>query len=186
MKNLAMFVLLVGIIPMLISCTTNVTSSATEESSATATSGGAGGTTGGTGDASGTGGAGMFNEVSGKDWILTEIRSAQNTIQIDRGKLQANNIGGFFTINFQEGNVSGVGAPNRFRGPYTTGSGNALSLGNVASTLMAAFIEAEELKEHEYYSYLGKVTRWNLRDGKLELYSSNPDGAETVLVFSPA
>jgi heat shock protein HslJ len=121
--------------------------------------------------------------VSEKEWVLAEIRSARNTIQIDRQKLAANNIGGFFTINFQEGNVSGMGAPNRFRGPYTLGSGNALNIGLLASTLMAAFIEADELKEHEYFAYLSSVTRWALREGRLELSGSDSDGNEVVLVF---
>ena len=125
-----------------------------------------------------------FNDVTGKYWALTEIRRAGNIVQIDRRQLEARNIGDFFLINFEGDRVSGIGAPNRYFGPYTVGRNQELSFGNLAHTLMAAFIEAEELKEHEYFAYMNNVTRWNLRDGRLELYSSTGAGAETVLVFS--
>ena len=175
MKSVTVFAFFVVLVlPVIVSCATNGGQSAGSADGSQAA--------GGSRTSANDGGS-TFNDVSGKEWILAEIRSARNTIQIDRQKLTANNIGGFFTINFQEGNVSGMGAPNRFRGPYTLGSGNALNIGLLASTLMAAFIEADELKEHEYHAYLGKVTRWNLRSGNLELTSSTPEGAEAVLVF---
>ena len=124
-----------------------------------------------------------LNDVEGKEWSLTELRTAGNTVRIDRSKLDAANINSSFTISFQEGRVSGIGWPNRYFGPYTVGSGDALTISDaLASTMMAAFIELDELKEHEYYAYLAKVTRWAVQDGKLELYSTT-DGRETVLVF---
>ena len=123
-----------------------------------------------------------LNDVEGKEWILTELRSAGNTVRIDRSRIEAADTNGSFTINFQEGRVSGLGWPNRYFGPYTADSGETLSIGNLASTMMAAFIELDELKEQDYFAYLSKVTRWAIRDGKLELYSTS-EGRETVLVF---
>ena len=105
-----------------------------------------------------------------------------NTVRIDRSKLGGADTNGSFTIIFQDGRVSGVGWPNRYFGPYTAGSGDALSMGDLASNMMAAFIELDELKEYDYFIYLSKVTRWAVRDGKLELYSTT-DGRETTLVF---
>ena len=125
-----------------------------------------------------------FNEVEGKEWLLSELRIAGRTVQIDRQKLEMDNMRDFFSITFQEGRVSGVAAPNLYHGPYTIGSGKVLNIGLLASTLMAAFFELEELKEHEYYAYLSRVTRWNLLGGKLELYSTTNDGAELVLAFT--
>jgi heat shock protein HslJ len=165
MKNVGMFVLCIVLIaPVIISCAGNA---------------GVQGVRAASGDGNMT-----FDDVTGKYWALTEIRRAGNTIQINRRQLEANNIGDFFTINFQDNRVSGIGAPNRYFGPYSLGRGQELSFGNLASTLMAAFIEADELKEHEYYAYLNNVTRWNIRDGKLELYSSTSAGAELILVFT--
>ena len=124
-----------------------------------------------------------LNDADGKEWSLTELRSGGNTIQIDRTKLAAADTNGSFTISFQEGRVSGIGWPNRYFGPYTTGSGGALTISDqLASTMMAAFVELDELKEHDYFAYLAKVTRWAVQNGKLELYSTS-DGRETVLVF---
>ena len=165
MKKVGMFVVCLGFaLPMMISCAGGPAYTGARAASS---------------DAEMT-----FNDVTGKEWVLTEIRSARSLILIDRAKLEASNMGGFFTLSFQEGRVGGTGAPNRYFGPYTAGSGRALSFGNIASTMMAAFLEPEELKEYEYFAYLSKVTGWNLRGGKLELNSSNANGAEAVLVFT--
>ena len=131
-----------------------------------------------------------FKDVEGKEWILSEFVSAGKTVRMDRQKLELDNLGGVYTIQFQEdrqsGNrVSGMGAPNRYFGPYTVGANRSLSIGNLASTMMMAFREPDGLRENEYFNYLSKVTRWDLRNGKLELYSSGNNRAETVLVFSP-
>jgi len=125
----------------------------------------------------------VLGDVEGKEWMLTELRSGGNTVRIDRSKLGGADTNGSFTIIFQEGRVSGIGWPNRYFGPYTSGDGDALTISEaLASTMMAAFIELDELKEHDYFVYLSKVTRWAVRDGKLELYSTS-DGRETVLVY---
>ena len=124
-----------------------------------------------------------FKDVEGKEWLLSEIRSSGKTIIIDRNKFEANNMGGYFTINFQDGSVNGTGAPNRYFGPYSLGSNRALSIGDLASTLMAAFIVPEEIKEGEYFALLPKVSRWELQAAKLLLYCEDSDGLEVVLVY---
>jgi heat shock protein HslJ len=129
-----------------------------------------------------------FKDVQGKEWSLLEIKSQGKTVSIDRKKLEAVFANGAFTISFDEGGesrVSGIGAPNRYFGPYTVGGNNELSIGTLASTMMAALFEPEDLKEHEFFDYLSKVKRWNLNSGKLELYSSDSAGAEIVLTFGP-
>ena len=135
------------------------------------------------GQGSGQGEVKVLGDVEGKEWILTEIRSGGNTVRIDRGKLGGGDTNGSFTISFQGGMVRGIAWPNRFTGPYTIGSGEALGIGNLASTMMAAFVELDEIKEREYFAYLSGVTRWAVRDGRLELYSTS-DGRETTLVFA--
>jgi len=131
----------------------------------------------------------VFGDVEGKEWFLLEFTRAGKTIAMDRKALEAIGMGGVYTINFRQGNaaggnqVSGLGAPNRYFGPFTTGDNRTLSIGNLASTMMLAFIEPDGLKEYEYFSMLSRLSRWNLRDGKLTLYSSDSDGNETVMVF---
>jgi len=124
-----------------------------------------------------------FKDVQGKEWTLLEIKSQGKTIRIDRKKLEAGNMSGAFTVNFGEGRLSGVGAPNRYFAPYTVDSNNALSISDLASTMMAALFEPEELKESEFFDYLSKAKRWNLKSKKLEIYSADSTGAETVLLF---
>jgi heat shock protein HslJ len=92
-------------------------------------------------------------------------------------------MGGAFTISFKDGMVSGMGVPNSYRGPYTVASNNTLSIGLLASTMMASFYEPEELKEKQFTDYLSNAKHWDIRSKKLYLYSANSAGEDTVLVF---
>ena len=125
---------------------------------------------------------GAISDIQGKEWILEEFSVGGKTTRINRSNDFG--LGEIYSINFEEGRVSGVGAPNRFFGPYIAGSGSLLTMGPMGATQMASFIEPEELKEHEYFAYLNAVYRWGLRGGKLELYTKNTDGSEVVLVFA--
>ena len=125
-----------------------------------------------------------FNAVEGKDWMLLELRRPAETVRIDRS-VDLFGLGEIYTAHFEEGRISGMGAPNRFFGPYTVGSGRDLSIGLLASTLMMPLVEPDGLREHEYFAYLSRVTRWDIREGKLELHTSSDDGNEAVLVFVP-
>jgi heat shock protein HslJ len=122
--------------------------------------------------------------VLDKEWHLSAVRLNAKTIVIDRNAL-AEYFDEIFTLHFSEGRLSGVGAPNRYFGPYTLADRQAISIGALASTLMAAFREPEELKEHEFFAYLQNVTRWNLAGENLYLYSRGDDGREAILVFTP-
>ena len=126
----------------------------------------------------------IFSDVEGKEWLLFEIRRSGEVVRIDRQALDAYGFGVIYTITFEDGSVSGMGAPNRFFGPFTVDSDKSLSIGLLAHTMMLALFEPDGLNEHEYFTYLSRVTRWNVREGKLELYTSGDDGSETVFVFA--
>jgi len=133
-------------------------------------------------------GGAVFADLEGKEWILSEFINAGKTVRMDRQKLLADNLGGVFTIRFSDGQVNGMGAPNRYFGPYTAGANRSLVMGNLASTMMMAFREPDELKESEYFGFLRTVTRWDQRDGKLELHGHRTEGSgvtETILIFIP-
>jgi heat shock protein HslJ len=128
--------------------------------------------------------AASFGDVQGREWILAEVKGVSPVV-LDRGKLEAGGFGDAYTIRFDAELVSGKGAPNLYRGPYSLGEGRALTIGNIAGTLMAAVNEPEGLKEFEYYAYLGSVSRWDLKKDRLELYSKDRSGVEAVLIFNP-
>ena len=131
-----------------------------------------------------------FKYVEGKEWVLEELRSDGKTVYFDRKKLEAEGLRDVYTIIFRDSGepngsqVNGMGAPNRYFGPYTSFSNRTISIGNLASTMMMAFREPDGLKENEYFTYLSRITRWDMREGKLELHSSNTNGSEAVLVFT--
>jgi hypothetical protein len=187
MKKIKVTFCLLFVLCLALALTLNVScagsAAATDGGPAIAGGAAAAGGTNAAGQVSSQGEVKVLGDVEGKEWILTELRSGANTVRIDRSKLGGADTNGSFTIIFQDGRVNGVGWPNRYVGPYTTGGGDALTISDaLASTMMAAFIELDELKEHDYFVYLSKVTRWAVRDGKLELYSTT-DGRETTLVY---
>jgi len=126
-----------------------------------------------------------FADVAGRDWSLAELRSGGKTVTINRtppASFANADLSEWFSIRFQDGQLNGLGAPNRYVGPYTLADNQAIAIGPTASTMMASFYEMEELKEREYFIYLQGVNRWNLTGGNLELHTRS-DGEETVLVF---
>jgi hypothetical protein len=54
----------------------------------------------------------------------------------------------------------------------------------VAATLMAPLFENEDLKESDYFNFLQRVSRWELQNGRLELYTTAENGSQVVLIFS--
>jgi len=125
-----------------------------------------------------------FSQVEGIEWSLVELRRGTEIIRIDREAFAALDIGEAYSLTFEDGRVSGMGAINRFFGPFTLGEGSDLSIGHMASTMMAALFEVECLREHEYFAYLSNVTSWSVNEQNLYLRTSSEDGNEAILVFA--
>jgi len=130
-------------------------------------------------------GDGDFSDVMDRYWILSEIRTAYETVTLDRDNHAALGFGDIFTLRFEGGMVFGTAMPNTYRGPYTLGENQSLTFGLMATTMMAAFMEPEELTEHQFFVHLGNVVKWGLADGNLELYTLDQYNEEVVLLFVP-
>jgi heat shock protein HslJ len=134
-----------------------------------------------------------FNGITGKDWKLIEVRLSADTSpsagtdtgasHFSRRELAEAGMENAYTLRFDEERLSGIGAPNRYSAPYTRGAGQTLSVRAIATTLMAAVREPENLKEREYFDYLENVNKWEFVQGQLRLISRNGLGEETVLIF---
>jgi hypothetical protein len=124
-----------------------------------------------------------FGQVERKDWKLTAVRLGSTDTGFSRDKL-GSEFANSYTLRFQGGMAGGRGAPNTYRSPFEQGSNQSLSIQPGATTLMAPLREPDGLKEHEYFEYLGRVYRWDIRDGNLELSTRGADGTEAVLVYS--
>jgi len=125
-----------------------------------------------------------FSDVSGKEWKLIEVNVNDRVILFDRNTLNSEDAGDIYTFNFDAQNINGKGAPNRYSGPYTLGSNQAISMNPVSSTGLAPLKQPEKLREYDYFVYLQKVYKWDLVDKQLELYSKTEDDAEVKMVFS--
>ena len=126
-----------------------------------------------------------FSTITGKEWLLAEIRTQNGNITLDRNDLKNRGFGeNIFSLVLDTDRVSGTGAPNRYFAPCTQGEAQSMSILNIAGTLMAPLFEPEKLKEHEFFAYLQNVYKWDLVKGKLELYTRDENRAEAVLVFN--
>ena len=125
-----------------------------------------------------------FSDVSGKDWLLIEVKTEPQNISFNRQTLKTEGFENIFTLKFDKDRLAGVGAPNRYTAPYKVDKNQAMSIQMIAGTMMATIHEPEKLKEHDFYTYLQNVNKWNLSNNKLELYTKNADGVAAILIFS--
>jgi heat shock protein HslJ len=97
------------------------------------------------------------------EWTLSSLNPADFTI----------------TAKFTNGEVAGNSSVNSYSGPYKLGPGNAFSIGQVASTLMAGS-EPAMRAETAYLTLLGQAKSYKVTDGKLTLYDQ---GGNESLIF---
>jgi len=125
-----------------------------------------------------------FSINLGRHWILTSVSINGKDTGFARDELKG--MPGeeeIFSLTFDgKGFLSGVGAPNRYSGPYTTSEKQTITIPPMRSTLMAALFEPNNLKEYEFYVYLQGAYRWDRKEQKLMLYSKTGDD-EVVLTF---
>jgi len=120
-----------------------------------------------------------FSEVQDKFWKLTEVKNGSTVINIDRTNIMRD----FYTAKFQAGLLIGAGADNAYFASYTTGEYNALSIGMISSSRVVPLYEIKNFTEYQYFMCLEKVNYWDLRDGKLELYTYDRNGDRIILIF---
>jgi heat shock protein HslJ len=86
------------------------------------------------------------------------------------------------TAQFADGKISGKSAVNNYSGPYTEGPGDAFSVGDLASTMMAG-PEPDMRAEQAYLKLLAGAKSYKLGVGGLTLFDQN--GNES-LIFEAA
>jgi hypothetical protein len=124
-----------------------------------------------------------FGTVTGKEWRLAELRTTAG-LAFSRDALDAE-FASIYTLEFRDGMALGRGAPNTYRFPFEQGRDQGLGIKPGATTLMAPLREPEGLAEGEYFGYLGRVYRWNVSGGALELHTKSENGEDAVLVYRP-
>ncbi|WP_461256788.1 META domain-containing protein [Treponema sp. R80B11-R83G3] len=115
-----------------------------------------------------------------KCWYLDEVKIGKTIISINRKNKPESS----YTIMFNTERFAGIGAPNHFFGLYSAKKNYTLFFNKINSTRMLPIFEMYDIKEHEYFLYIERATRWKIRKGKLELYSSKEDGTQVVLAYS--
>ena len=83
------------------------------------------------------------------------------------------------TVKFTNGQVAGSSGVNTYSGAYKLGPGNAFSVGQVASTLMAG-PEPAMRAETAYLAFLGQAKSYSITGATLTLYDK---GGNQSLIF---
>ncbi len=76
------------------------------------------------------------------------------------------------TAGFAEGRISGNSGVNSYSGPYSTGPGEAFSVGALASTAMGGS-EPAMRAESAYVTLLGRAESFTVEADELTLYDGN-------------
>ena len=82
------------------------------------------------------------------------------------------------TAQFADGKISGKSAVNTYGGPYTEGPGDAFSVGDLASSMMAG-PEPDMRAETAYLALLAQAKSYKLAGGGLTLFDEN--GNESLI-----
>lgn len=111
-------------------------------------------------------------DLNGTRWVLESFTDSE-------GNLVSALAGSQATLDFENGQASGQSGCNSFGGGFSV-SGNALTIGQLASTLMACE-ESLMAQEAAFLQALSAAASYNIVDGKLQIV--NADG-KTVLTFT--
>ena len=131
-----------------------------------------------------TGASPQFSDITGKEWKLIEVYINGKSINFNRNALNNNGFRELFTLSFNPENISGVGSPNLYSALYTQEENRTINIKLARSTLMAPLFEQDQLKEHDFFTYIQNINTWNLVNKNLELHSKTGEGAKVVMVFS--
>ena len=123
-----------------------------------------------------------FSDVIGKNLRLIEVYISGRNINFSRSSLPQV-LTDAYTAKFDEKIVSGMAAPNRFTAPYTLSDKNHISIAQMATTMMASFIEPENLKEHDFITYMQNAWAWMDENGKFVLLCNTATGQEVRMIF---
>jgi heat shock protein HslJ len=128
----------------------------------------------------------VFQDIQKRTWALVEVRiSGEDTLFIDRQKLNEAGNDEAYTLVIDEERISGKANPNRYVTSYERGEDHELFLSAVAGTLMWGIVEPGMLLEQDYYTYLQSVNSWDVNGGALELATVTQEDQEATLVFIP-
>jgi hypothetical protein len=134
----------------------------------------------------------FFDSLQGKQWKLVEVKGIpaesseflRDPVRFDRAKLKTEGMDDIFVLAFDaSAQATGTAAPETYTASYEQGAGQALSFRQIESSHSQRDWVPERLRDVDSFARLEKVTRWDYRGGKLELYSADPHGREVVLLF---
>ncbi|MDR0447777.1 MAG: META domain-containing protein [Treponema sp.] len=132
----------------------------------------------------GSTGSNFLKTILKKTWKLTELKFSDRTVVLIRKELPKD-MKDIFTLSITNERISGRAAPNRYFTVYQAGDNNALTITPIASTMMASiFLTPQRVREEEYFQYLGAAKSWKINRGKLELYCTDSDNKDLIMVFS--
>jgi heat shock protein HslJ len=124
-----------------------------------------------------------FQDIKDRIWKLTELSVGFGRVVFDRIGMENNGHGDVYIIQFADEGVNGKAAPNRYFAPYEVQEGHSVALRTIVGTMMAASINIGGIMETEFYYYLQRISRWDLQNGRLDLFVAVSPDENAVLSF---
>jgi hypothetical protein len=122
--------------------------------------------------------------VEVKNDPASSTEALPDPIRFDRAKLKTEGMDDIFVLTFSApAQASGKAAPETYTASYQPGAGQVLFLKQVSSIHVERDLVPERLREADYFALLEGISRWDYQAGRLELYSTGPDGRAMVLTF---
>jgi heat shock protein HslJ len=125
------------------------------------------------------GGPGNMNRT----WLLSSLTINGKKTPFSRNELESD-MTQWFTLYLSDGTIYGVGAPNRFKGPYSAAPDGTMSIGASASTRMASLKSAPDLTETDFFAYLAGAVQWDFMEHSLIINSKTAKGLVSMK-FTP-
>jgi hypothetical protein len=114
----------------------------------------------------------MIDTLTGNEWALSELRTAEGIITLYRPLLEIAGTGNAYTMGFEgKTRVHGTAASNYFIADCSWTAESAFTLGPV-SLRKASVTRNLLLKEEDFFKYLRMINNWTITDdGQMILYS---------------
>lgn len=103
--------------------------------------------------------------LEGTSWVLVSFGPTDNVTAVLPDSEP--------TLNFEEGQVNGHASCNSYSGEVTLGEDGTMTVGMLASTLMACADEAMMQQEADFMTALSQVTSYTLSGSQLTLHTAD-------------
>jgi hypothetical protein len=118
-----------------------------------------------------------FGDITEKIWRLAAIRIGYGNIQLNRAAMKTAGMDEIYVLQFKDEGINGKALFNYYFAPYVRHEGKEVAFRQIVGTRLTNpnAVNVGGLGEEEYYWYLQRVTRWDVVENRLVLFTADGD-----------